>query len=175
MIQALDSHKDINVALHNVLRWGGILLVENSTACSGATYEQLATHPGVVFLASDRPEEVPETFFLAIDAVIDCNTTTGGSRSDKHANCCALWYQYLADKLPQLFISTSVERLQKIVDILASVESRETRMAKTLLTAKRLAQSSAEAVQEDHIFEVIRQSIAQKDLSKFESQLETLK
>ncbi|KAH9234416.1 hypothetical protein K456DRAFT_1693480 [Colletotrichum gloeosporioides 23] len=173
MIQPPDSHKDMDVVLCNVLRWGGILLVEGSTAFSGTTYEQLTTHPGVVFLASDKPEEVPETCFTAIDAVVNCNTMIDDSWGDEHVSC-GLWYQCLADKLPELVEATPVDRLRKIAEVLASVEPRETRMAKPLLTAKRLAHLSGEAAGEGHIFQVLRRSIAPKDTGKFDSRLQKI-
>ena len=80
----------------------------------------------------------------------------------------SLWRQYFADELPELANSLSDAQLSCACSRLALVEPRESRMEKSLRTAKRLALSKGVTVGLEHVMIVVRASLTPQDTQVFD-------
>lgn len=176
-----------------VLRWGAILLVEeledfllgrSSASKHGQPppsrenallaltclldpelAECLSLYPGIVFLAAPTSFRLSHIVQAAIDAEINCEPTALAVREPEQVS---LWRHYLADELPELAKSLSVAQLSQACSKLALAEPRESRMEKTLRTAKRLALSEGVTVGLEHVMLVVRSSLTSQEAEEFD-------
>jgi hypothetical protein len=118
-------------------------------------------YPSLLLLASRTAVDLGEAYQRVIDAVINCEQVSEEPQ-------VALWRQYLADELPDFTRMLSDTQLRRTCRLLAQVEPRESRMAKTLLTAKRLALSRNSIINLKQVLMVIRSSIPPKELENFD-------
>jgi len=167
-------------------------------------------------MTSSRKLDSNSVYWNNIDAVINCEQQqqqrVAASDHRDGLNCyeesatANLWRRYMNDHLPNLVkslsggtgidIDTDSKLSGKVIEIcsvLAATEPRESRMAKTLLTAKRLATAAAaEAVSEEekdkteneadleHVLMVLRSAILseegeEKELRAFDMRVARLR
>ncbi|KAK4454918.1 hypothetical protein QBC34DRAFT_433158 [Podospora aff. communis PSN243] len=155
------------------LKWGAILLVEQledfprgRSSANPELAECLSLYPGVILLAAPTEWSPSNIIQDSIDAIINCDLTVLDS-----AEPATLWRQYFTDELPELASSLPTAQLRQACQRLARAEPLESRMAKTLKTAKRLAFLKEVDVSLEHVMLVVRSSLAEQEAQGFDSVL----
>jgi hypothetical protein len=97
-----------------------------------------------------------------IDSVISCRVIAEDSLA-------ALWMICITEQTPDLLTNISDKQLDGFCQLLAQLETNETRMEKVLTTAKRIAVREKVPLSFDHIISVIRLSVSPDTIGRFES------
>ncbi|KAF5548676.1 hypothetical protein FMEXI_4679 [Fusarium mexicanum] len=135
--------------------------------CGSELASYLSFYPSVALVTCNDVTELGVDCENEIDGVIACNTSSDDPIAE-------LWKLYLTTELPEVTASVSEQRLNDACRILAKLEPRESRMRKTLKTAKRIAVAVTSAVGLGHVLSVIRSSLSSARLKEVKDILATV-